>query len=219
MFNPDQKYIHSNGVDLPILYIYLAGKICGQHIDKCLDWQYQIINTYKNYHGKGVYPISFLSALNSKESDSVDKLGLTSALDPSLIFLKDLLSIQTAHAIVANMDDFLMEGIEDLLSINSSFYNNTKLSTTMDNFDWKEAFFKLQERILNHRPNWGTMLEIGIAMYLQKPIVLIAINKTQAEMLRKHPFLKRNTVVESVDELLEKKILNIIYKSISGAIY
>ena len=56
-------------------------------------------------------------------------------------------------------------------------------------------------------------------MYLQKPIILIASNKRQEEMLKKHPFLKRNTIVGSVEELLEKKIINILYKSISGAIY
>lgn len=213
--NPDIKFVKSEGIDLPILTIYLAGKICGQYIDKCLGWQHTIINTYKNYNGKGAYPVAFLSALNSKESDSVDKLGLTSAIDPSLIFLKDLLSIQKADAIIANMNDFLEEGIEDLLKTKPSDFDCAYKAAQF----YQDNFYKLQDKIINHRSNWGTLLEIGFAMYLQKPIILIAANKRQEEMLKKHPFLKRNTIVSSVEELLEKKIINILYKSISGAIY
>jgi len=213
--NPDIKFANSKGIDLPILTIYMAGKICGEHIDKCLNWQHTIVNIYRNYNGKGAYPVAFLSALNSKESDSVDKLGLTSALDPSLIFLKDLLSIQKADALIANMNDYLEEGIEDLLKVKPSDFNCAFEAAQF----YQDNFYKLQKRIINHRSNWGTLLEIGFAMYMQKPIILIAANKRQEEMLKKHPFLKRNTIVGSVEELLEKKIINILYKAISGAIY
>ena len=217
--NPDIKFANSKGIDLPILTIYMAGKICGEHIDKCLNWQHTIVNTYRNYNGKGAYPVAFLSALNSKESDSVDKLGLTSTLDPSLIFLKDLLSIQKADALIANMDDYLEEGIEDLLKIDSPYEYKEGSIYPYEDYDFRTAFFRLQERIVSHRSNWGTLLEIGFAMYLQKPVILIAANKRQEEMLKKHPFLKRNTIVGSIDKLLENKIINILYKAISGAIY
>jgi len=93
-----------------------------------------------------------------------------------------------------------------------------KLNIPQINFE--EEFFKLQEKILERRPNWGTDYEVSIAMYLKKPTILIAGNERQKAMLEKHPFMKRaSVIVGSVDELLEKKWLNICYKSISGAIY
>jgi hypothetical protein len=205
MQNPDKKYIHSDGVDLPIMYCYLAGRIAGECIDKCLAWRHKIINHYADYNGKGVYPISFLDALNSKESDSIDKKGLTSSIPPNLIYDKDILSVERADVVVAMMDDYMEEGIEDIL-----------------NFEFPDSLSAkiFQEKILNRRPNWGTDYEVSIAMYLKKPVILIAGNERQKAMLEKHPFMKRaSVIVGSVDELLDKKWLNILYKSISGAIY
>jgi len=93
-----------------------------------------------------------------------------------------------------------------------------KLNVPKINFE--NAFFKLQNKILERRPNWGTDFEVSVAMYLGKPTILIAGNERQKEMLEKHPFCHRaSVIVGSVDELLEKKWLNILYKSISGAIY
>lgn len=238
MLNPDKKYIHSDGVDLPIMYVYLAGRICGEHIDKCLFWRNQIIDFYKNYKNKGCYPIAFLDALNSKEADSIDKKGLTSSIPPNLIYDKDILSVERADVIVAMMDDYMEEGIEEELTIISD--ENCKSGDTIDKIqywedtndpiiikklvikdvDFKQSFYKLQTKILDRRPNWGTDYEVSIAMYLKKPVILIAGNERQKEMLEKHPFMKRaSVIVGSVDELLEKKWLNILYKSISGAIY
>jgi len=210
MQNPDIKYIHSDGADLPIMYVYMAGRICGEHIDKCLSWRHKIIDFYRNYKGKGVYPISFLDALNSKESDSIDKKGLTSAIPPNLIYDKDILSVERADVVVAMMDDYMEEGIEDYLNPDQDYCDGER----------SDAFYELQEKILNRRPNWGTDYEVSIAMYLKKPVILIAGNERQKAMLEKHPFMKRaSVIVGSVDELLDKKWLNILYKSIAGAIY
>jgi hypothetical protein len=231
MFNPDKKYIHSDGVDLPIMYCYLAGRIAGECIDKCLAWRHKIIDFYADYKGKGVYPISFLDALNSKEADSIDKKGLTSSIPPNLIYDKDILSVERADVVVAMMDDYMEEGIEEELTIISdencdegdtidkiNYWENSKL--IIKDVDFKKSFYKLQSKILERRPNWGTDYEVSIAMYLKKPVILIAGNERQKKMLELHPFMRRSSViVGSVDELLEKKWLNICYKSISGAIY
>jgi len=213
MFNPDKKYIHSDGVDLPIMYCYLAGRIAGECIDKCLAWRHKIIDFYADYKGKGVYPISFLDALNSKESESIDKKGLTSAIPPNLIYDKDILSVERADVVVAMMDDYMEEGIQEFLTD----YKEQELSQER----WRYGGFDiLQSKILERRPNWGTDYEVSIAMYLKKPVILIAGNERQKAMLEKHPFMKRaSVIVGSVDELLEKKWLNILYKSIAGAIY
>ena len=208
MFNPDKKYIYSDGVDLPSLYVYLAGRIAGECIDKCLEWRHKIINHYQDYNGKGVYPISFLDALNSKEADSIDKKGLTSSIPPNLIYDKDILSVEKADVVVAMMDDYMEEGLH--LNLSDEDYD--------EDFAW--AYKELRDKILDRRPNWGTDYEVSIAMYLHKPVILIAGNERQKAMLEKHPFMKRaSVIVGSVDELLEKKWLNILYKSISGAIY
>jgi hypothetical protein len=207
MFNPEKKYIHSDGVDLPIMYVYLAGRIAGECIDKCLAWRHQIIDFYKNYNGKGCYPISFLDALNSKEADSIDKKGLTSSIPSNLIYDKDILSVEKADVVVAMMDDYFE------IEIKEPNFNWTKK-------EFEEAYLQLFEHCYNRRPNWGTDYEVSIAMYLKKPVILIAGNERQKTMLERHPFMKRaSVIVGSVDELLEKKWLNICYKSISGAIY
>lgn len=221
-FNPDVKYAHSKGVDLPIMYIYLAGRIAGNCIEKCLEWRKKLVNYYSNYKGRGAYPISFLDALNSKESDSVDKLGLTSSIPPGLIYDKDMLSIKKADVIVANMEDFMEVGIEDLLKIKEwqpATYREDYIIFG-NSVNYKEAFFKLQESINNRRPNYGTNSEVFTAIKEGKPTILIAGSKTRKHILETHPFMRRaSVIVENVDELIEKKWLNIIYKSISGATY
>jgi hypothetical protein len=223
MLNPEKKYIHSDGIDLPILYCYLAGRIAGECIKKCLEWRHKIINYYANYQGKGVYPISFLDALNSKEADSIDKKGLTSSIPPNLIYDKDILSVEKADVVVAMMDDYMEEGIQDSLEpYQRATVNNGPPWPVLkdENFNFRIAYDRLRDRILERRPNWGTDYEVSIAMYLKKPVILIAGNERQKEMLEKHPFMRRaSVIVGSVDELLEKKWLNILYKSISGAIY
>jgi nucleoside 2-deoxyribosyltransferase len=211
MQNPDKKYIHSEGIDLPIMYCYLAGRIAGECIDKCLEWRHKIVNHYADYKGKGVYPISFLDALNSKEADSIDKKGLTSSIPPNLIYDKDILSVEKADVVVAMMDDYMEEGIQDLLSYKYEDFEDDSA---------KHYFFQLQEKILNRRPNYGTYFELSIAMYLGKPVILIAGNEREKKTLELHPFMRRaSVIVGSVDELLEKKWLNILYKSLSGATY
>lgn len=219
MLNPDKNIIKTDGVDRPIMYVYLAGRIAGECIDKCLQWRHKIVDYYANYKGKGVYPISFLDALNSKEADSIDKKGLTSSIPANLIYDKDILSVEKADVIVANMNDYMEEGIDFLT------YPHYDIKTVIDlNELTKEQLLRriieLENKIKHHRPNWGTDYEVSIAMYLGKPTILIAGNERQKEMLEKHPFMKRvSVIVENVDELLEKKWLNILYKSISGAIY
>lgn len=208
MLNPSKNYIKSNGIDLPIMYVYLAGRIAGNCIEKCLSWRMSIINFYSNYKGKGTYPIAFLDALNSKESDSVDKLGLTSALPPNLIYDKDILSVERADVIVANLDDYFEEGLEW-----------SKEIALMNKEDLMQRVNDLQNKILNRRENFGTISEVAIAMYLKKPVILIVPEKRKY-IYEKHPFAKRaSVIVGSVEELLEKKWLNILYKSISSAIY
>lgn len=227
MLNPDKKYARSDGADIPIMYVYLAGRIAGNCIDKCLAWRKQIVNHYANYKNRGVYPISFLDALNSKEADSVDKLGLTSNIPPGLIYDKDILSVQKADVVVANMEDYFEDGIEESMNLTHyinldgrEFYSSSSEEDAKEitpNFE--EAFFKLQDKIKNRRENFGTIYETAIAMHSGKPVILIT-GKERKYIYENHPFAKRaSVIVESVDELLENKWLNILYKSIAGAIY
>ena len=216
MLNPNKKYIPSGGADLPILYVYLAGRIAGECIDKCLEWRHQIVNYYADYKGRGAYPISFLDALNSKEADSIDAKGLTSSIPANLIYDKDLLSVERADVIVAMMDDYMEENIQDLLLVTPGNFNDPFEAAQF----YQDNFYKLQDKILTRRPNWGTDSEVAWALYLKKPLILIAGNERQKKMLEKHPFMKRaSVIVSSVEELLEHKWLNILYKSIAGATY
>lgn len=245
MLNPNIKIAKSQGIDLPVMYVYLAGRIAGECIDKCVKWRTDIVNHYKNYkverntceacHGKGKlvtdqvkykkcnwcdgkgiieeifsYPIAFLDPLNSKEADSIDKKGLTSAIPPNMIFDKDLLSVNRADAIVANVEDYFEVGIEYLMTEGEPYDSD---------IDYKEAFFKLQDKIINRRENFGTICEIAWALKDNKPLILI-VPEARKETYMKHPFSKRaSAIVTSVEQLLKEKHLNLLYKSISGATY
>jgi len=210
MHNPDKNYIPSKGVDLPIMYVYMAGRIAGDCIDECLEWRHKLVNAYANYKGNGVYPISFLDALNSKEADSIDEKGLSSALPPNLIYDKDLLSVKKADVIVANMNDYMETPIETSLYRHHDFTNEETL----------DHYLKLKRAIINRRPNYGTICEVAWALLLNKPLILIAGGYNDYTTLEKHPFTKRaSVIVIDVEQLIRQKHLNILYKSISGATY
>lgn len=211
--NPKIPVADSQGVDLPVLKVYLAGRIAGNCIDRCLAWRQQIVDHYKNYKGKGAYPIAFLDALNSKESDSIDAKGLTSMIPPNLIYDKDLLSVEQADVVVANMDDFFEEGIESVLpfTYEENMYSSKEVVAS--------RFEILKQKIVGRRANIGTTMEVAWALYLKKPTILI-VPAQQLEIYEKHPFTRRaSVIVTSVLELLEKKWLQILYKSIAGATY
>lgn len=233
--NPDIKIAKGTGVDKPVLYVYLAGRISGNCIEQCLEWRYKIVNHYKNYKpiyktnrvipdqedliGYESYPISFLDALNSKEADSIDALGLTSAIPPNLIYSKDLLSVKRADVIVANVEDYFEEGIDFLTYPR---YDCNNYSTNLEEFSKEQLYVRiieLEEKIKNRRENFGTICEIAWALYLNKPLLLI-VPESRKEIYEKHPFAKRaSVIVTSVEELIEKKWLQILYKSIASAEY
>lgn len=246
--NPNIKISKSTGIDLPILYCYLAGRIAGECIDKCVKWRTDIVNHYKNYKtektlcqtcdakgkiigdnvkykpckdckGTGFieetfsYPIAFLDPLNSKEADSIDKKGLTSAIPPNMIFDKDLLSVERADVIVANVEDYFEVGIEEYL-------HGYAPDNIPDQDGWyASAYNILLNKIKNRRENFGTICEISWALYLRKPLILI-VPEERKETYMKHPFSKRaSAIVTSVEQLIKEKHLNLLYKSISGATY
>ncbi len=211
MFNKDVKIAKSKGIDLPIMHVYLAGRISGNRIGSCLTWRQDIINHFKNYKNQGAYPISFLCPLNSGEASSVDKQGLTSSIPPNLIYDKDLLSVRTADIIVANMDDFFEEG----LMLDDDISHNC----TKERYDLINRCQELTQAILNRRENLGTIFEIAWALYLQKPLILI-VPKRRRKIFETHPFTKRaSVIVTSVVELTDGKYLQLLYKSIASAIY
>jgi hypothetical protein len=217
--NPDINLVKTSGIDRPIMTCYLAGRICGEHIDKCLAWRKQIVEHYKNYKGQGAYPIAFLDALNSKEADSIDKLGLTSSIPPNMIWDKDILSIKTADVIVANMDDFFEEDISEELRFKKENTIDEIQEYYGGSIDFQKAFFKLQEKIKNRRENLGTICEVMLGLYLGKPVILI-VPERRKEIFEKHPFMRRTSIiVTSVDQLLKEKWLQTLYKAQAGAIY
>jgi len=67
------------------------------------------------------------------------------------------------------------------------------------------------------RPLTGTICELAWGWQLHKPIIMI----TTEPKYKFHPFLKyfASWIVDSVDELLEKKIINQVYKATHSAQY
>ncbi len=85
--------------------VYLAGYICGTKLKECIEWRKRIRDYYESY--KGVrYPIDWLDPLNSGELDNIDDKGLKSNLPRNAIVQKDLLSIENADILIANLDTF-----------------------------------------------------------------------------------------------------------------
>lgn len=242
--NPDIKFAKSKGVDLPIMQVYLVGRISGNCMEKCTEWRKKIIKHFKEYRlisgmekcdriggclkeTFGIdtkckcdnlnptyesYPVAFISPLNSGESKTADALGLKSHIPSNLIFDKDMLSLKEAHIIVANLDDFMEYGIEDLM------WDDNYQKSDDECFDFKSAFFRLKKTIENRRANYGSIFEVAIAMYLGKPVILIAGNEKHKYICENHPFLKRaSVIVKDVDELLEQKWIQTLYKSMAGS--
>lgn len=63
----------------------------------------------------------------------------------------------------------------------------------------------------------GTTCEVAIAGYLNKPIIII----TKDDNYRNHPFINSfaTIIVETAEELLEKKYINYFFKRINNAQY
>jgi len=63
------------------------------------------------------------------------------------------------------------------------------------------------------RPLTGTIAELAWAWQMRKPIIII----TKEKHFREHPFIANfaSWIVESVDEMLDKKILNHFYKGLN----
>jgi hypothetical protein len=228
MLNPEFKFAKSKGIDIPTMYIYLVGRISGNCMNECLSWRKQIIEHYRNYKpifaqdGETIvdyeaYPISFICPLNSGESKTADKMGLKSHFSKNLIYDKDILSLHKADAIVANLDDFMEVGLEDYLIPNDPKAFDEAISEP-PNFDYVNAYNKLKDAILNRRANLGSHFEVSVALYLRKPVILIAGNERNKYILDNHPFFNRaSVIVLNTDQLLREKWIQVLYKSMAGS--
>ena len=220
MLNPNTYIARSSGVDLPLMKVYLVGRIAGNVMDNCVSWRKKIIEHYKNYKfdleidNYVSYPISFQCPLNSGESKTADSLGLKSHLPATLIFDKDMLSLKNADLIIANLDDFMEVGIKDLMEIQETKVGDTRYN----NVNFVESFFRLQDKIKNRRANYGSIFEVSVSLYLGKPVILISGNEKHKYILENHPFMSRcSIVVKDVDQLLKEKWLQTFYKSLAGS--
>ena len=194
-FNPEIKYAHSKGVDLPLMYVYLAGYMSGEKLKECTEWRKKIRDHYRNWETTPAdintigdckqvkyetlaFPIALLDPFNGKEVKTIDKEGLTSSVPAHAIIHGDYLSVCKADIIVASLDTFGAE-----------------------------------------RPSIGTHWELAWAWQMKKPFVLI-VPEGMRKTYTLHPFTNQASwIVESVDELLEKGVLETFYRRMAGAIY
>lgn len=212
MYNPNAIIAKSKGIDLPIMYWYLAGYMSGEKLNQCMSWRKKIRNHFKEYeYDEEVqqmvsYPFAFLDPFNGKEHESIDAKGLTSSISPNAIFDGDYLSVKRADGLIVNVDDF--------------FDTNLRQQQTFKDCTDMLGYITYLHSIINgHRPMIGTWCEFAWALELRKPIVLL-VPESKRSTYEKHPFAKRaSDIVTSVDELFEKKILETFYRRIAGAIY
>lgn len=212
-FNPIMKIAKSKGIDLPMMYWYLAGYMSGEMLKKCMAWRKHIRGRYQKYEYDEktkewlAFPFAFLDPFNGKEFESIDIKGLTSNIPSKAIFDGDYLSVKTADGIIANLDDFFLDFLKDF-------------DTRPDNLQdaWKAIDF-LIDKMKSKRDMVGTFFEICWAYDMKKPVVLI-VPENKREMATKHPFLcQASQIVTSVDELVNEKVLETFYRRMAGAIY
>jgi hypothetical protein len=193
--NPKVKFAKSKGVDLPIMYVYLAGYMSGEKLEECTKWRKKIRDYYRKWeeekipvvnfcdgslerfdsNGWSAYPIAFLDPFNGPELDTIDKKGLKSNVPSNAIIHGDYMSVCKADIVVANMNTF---------------------GAT--------------------RPSTGTHWELAWTWQMKKPFVLI----TEDENYTKHPFTgQASWIVKDVEELLKEKVLETFYRRMAGAIY
>jgi len=214
MFNQNVKFAKSKGVDLPLMYVYLAGFMSGEKLKETMGWRKTVRSSYRNYEedkdtGETVsFPIAFLDPYNGKEFESIDKKGLTSNIPANAIYDGDYLSVKTADVIVANLDDFFLDDVKAM-----------EQAVDDGHVDYEFAFKRLIEKVKNYRPSIGTYFEIAWAFEMRKPVILV-VPENRREIYEKHPFTCRaSQIVGSVDELLDKKVLETFYRRMAGAIY
>lgn len=210
MFNPLTKVKASKGIDIPLMYIYLAGYMSGEKLVQCTEWRKAIREYYKDYENSGEsYPFAFLDPFNGAELETIDGKGLTSSVSAKAIINGDRMSVEKADVIIANMDDFFMDDI-----LTPAELQNGKTAEEIWN-----AYKELYEKIEGKRDSMGTHHELRWGGDKHTPRILI-VPKDKKETFVKHPFTEDcDYFFTSVQDMLDSKVLESFYKRIAGAIY
>lgn len=170
--------------------VYKAGLMSKQKLKETLEWRLQLREHYENWKGEGQYEIDFLCPYNGPELGSLDNLGLKSSIPAQAIIMGDYMSVKKADLVIANLDTFGSQ-----------------------------------------RPLTGTLFELGWCWTMQKPFIIIAPDKVMGhtdegepftfyDVYSTHPFTgQAGFVVKSVQELLDRKLINYFYKRINPANY
>ena len=85
------------------LSIYLAGYIHGERIKECSEWRDRIKAHYTYRDTKN---IRILDPLHGKNTSTITPDGLKSDMPARAVLQRDMLSVQEADLIIANMDRF-----------------------------------------------------------------------------------------------------------------
>lgn len=105
--NKKSKFYESEGLDLPLMYVYLAGYMSGEKLKQCIAWRKEIRHFYKNWKDSSrAYPFIFLDPFNGKELETIDSKGLTSSVPSKAIVYGDYKSVKKADILVVNLDIF-----------------------------------------------------------------------------------------------------------------
>lgn len=184
MLNPELRFAKSKGIDLGIIYIYVAGYMSGNKLFECTEWRKKIRNHYRNYEFNpetqecDAFPCAIIDPFNGKEFQTISSDGVKSHIPATAIRKADRMSVQKADIIIANMNTF----------------GET-------------------------RPMIGTHHEMCWASEWNKPVILIC-DKKDMDLYKNHPFTcDCDYYFESIDEVINNKIIETYYKRLHGAIY
>lgn len=111
MLNPNTKIARSKGIDIPFIYIYVAGYMSKNKLKETTQWRIDIRNYFTHYEkdefGNWVsFPCGVLDPYNGKEFKTISGDGVTSHIPPTAIRKADKMSVKKADIVIANMSTF-----------------------------------------------------------------------------------------------------------------
>ena len=186
--------------------IYLAGYISGKKMEECSGWRKKIRELYDKWPCQTCKGTGLFSSTESKEEGVIycrDCVGEGGKKYP--IRWLDPLNGQQFEGI--DKEGLSASGVPSKAIIHRDYQCVKSSNMIIANLDT----FGCQ------RPLTGTMFELAWAYNAHKPVIVI----TEEPNYIKHPFIieTASIIVPTVEELIERKLVNYFYKGQHSAIY
>ncbi len=211
-FNPKIKFANSKGIDLPIMYCYLAGYMSGEKLKETTDWRINIRKHYRNWESKKA-TCKYCYGQGKEKSDTSLKLNVCPICKGKGVTVIETVSYPIAFLDPYNGKEFATidkEGLKSHIPANAIIHGDYMSVQKAD------IVVANMNTFGGSRPMTGTLWELAWTWQMKKPFILITDDKNYIH----HPFTgQASWIVSSVEELLNEKILETFYRRLAGAVY